>query len=186
MRRDFTVRKRTILGGLALFIVADVALAAYSLQLSSAPRTPEKVFKQQELMLKVRQADIKDAQKIRSDMPKTQQECDKFEASLFPASSGYSSITAELDGIAKKAGIRLEDVTFKQTQIANRGLTEVGIDVTVTGNYKSVIAFLNGVQRSANVYQVDSLALAGENANLAPANAIKVALHLKTYLRTAA
>ena len=186
MRRDFKVRKRTILGGLALLVVADVALAVYSLELSSSPRTPEKAFKQQELQLKVREADIKNAQQIRTDTPKTQQDCDKFEASLFPASSGYSSITAELDAIAKKAGIRLEDVTFKQDVIANRGVTEVGIDVTVTGDYKSVIAFLNGVQRSANVYQVDSLALAGENSSLAPANAIKVALHLKTYLRTAA
>ncbi len=65
-------------------------------------------------------------------------------------------------------------------------MTEVAIDATVNGNYKSVIAFLNGLQRSASLYEVDSLTLASENANQASANLIKVALHLKTYFRTAA
>ena len=41
MRRDFTARKRVILGGLTLLVLADVALAAYSWQLSSAPRGPQ-------------------------------------------------------------------------------------------------------------------------------------------------
>jgi hypothetical protein len=65
-------------------------------------------------------------------------------------------------------------------------MTEVAIDATVNGDYKSVIGFLNGLQRSANRYAVDSLTLASENANQGSANVIKVALHLKTYFRTAA
>jgi len=63
-------------------------------------------------------------------------------------------------------------------------MTEVAIDATVTGDYKSVVGFLNGLQRSSNLYQVDSLSLASENANQASANVIKVALHLRTYFRT--
>jgi len=45
-----------------------------------------------------------------------------------------------------------------------------------------MIGFLNGLQRSANLYQVDSLTLASENANQA-SNVIKVVLHLRTYFR---
>ena len=59
------------------------------------------------------------------------------------------------------------------------------IDATVDGDYKSVIQFLNALQRSTNLYEVDSLNLATESANRGPANVIKVALHLKTYFRTA-
>jgi len=62
----------------------------------------------------------------------------------------------------------------------------VTIDTTVNGDYKSVIGFLNRVQRSANLYSVDALTLNTENANQATANIIKVALHLRTYFRTAA
>ncbi len=64
-------------------------------------------------------------------------------------------------------------------------MTEVAVDATVNGNYKNVIGFLNGLQRSANLYEVDALTLGSENANQVSANIIKVALHLKTYFRTA-
>ncbi len=41
MRRDFTIRRRVILGGLSLLVLADVTLAAYSLRLSSSPQAPK-------------------------------------------------------------------------------------------------------------------------------------------------
>jgi len=185
MRRDFTLRKRMILGGVILLVLADLALAAYSWRLSSAPRAPgeQLAATTQHSILK---ADIKRAQDIRENIPAIQKDCDQFEQSLFPASSGYSSVRSELGATAKKNGIRLDDLALKETKIANRGITEVAIDATVDGDYKSVVGFLNGLQRSSNLYQVDSLSLATENANLAFPNVIKVALHLKTYFRTGA
>jgi hypothetical protein len=63
-------------------------------------------------------------------------------------------------------------------------MTEVTADLTVSGDYKNVIQFLNGVQRSTQ-YEVDSLALGAENANQPSANVIKVTLHIKTYFRVA-
>ncbi len=186
MRRDFTLRKRIILAGVVLLVLADVALVAYSWQLSSAPRAP-----QQQLAVETKQhdllkADIKRAQDIRDNIPAIQKDCDRFEQSLLPASSGYSAVMAEIGATAKKNGIQLEDVSSRQTEIANRGMTEVTIDATVNGDYKRVIGFLNGLQRSANLYAVDALTLGSENANQASTNVIKVALHLKTYFRTAA
>ena len=183
MRRDFTIRKRIILGGVALLVIADVALAAYSWELSSGPQILEQGEMIQHDLLK---ADIQRAQKIRDNIPATQKDCDRFERSLFPASSGYSAVRAELGAIARKSGSRLENIAFKQTDIASRGMTEVAIDATVNGDYKSVIGFLNGLQRSASLYAVDSLTLAPESANQASANIIKVVLHLKTYFRTGA
>lgn len=184
MKRDFTSRKRALLGAVVFLILADVVLAAYSWQLASAPRTP-----QQQLAIEMRQhdllkADIKRALEIRDKMPAIQKDCEQFEQSLLPAATGYSSVTSELDGIARKTGILLEDINFKQTDIANRGMKEVAIDATVNGDYKNVIQFLNGVQRSTK-YGVDSLMLATESTSQRPTGVIKVALHLKTYFRTA-
>jgi type IV pilus assembly protein PilO len=186
MRRDFTLRKQTILGGVILLVLADVALAAYSWELSSAPHAP-----QQQLSVEIRQhdllkADIKRAQDIRDNIPAIQKDCDHFEQSLLPASSGYSAVRSELGATARKSGIQLDSLAFKETKISNRGMTEVAIDATVNGDYKSVIGFLNGLQRSANLYEVDSLTLASDTAIQAAANAIKVVLHLKTYFRIAA
>jgi Tfp pilus assembly protein PilO len=179
MPRDFTMRKNAILGGTILLVLADLALAAYSWQMASAPREPEVTLK-----AKLLQKDIETAQKIREDMPKTRADCEAFEKSLFPANSGYSTISSELAGLAKNSGIKLDDQSFKTTEIPSRGMTEVTADLTVSGDYKNVIQFLNGVQRSTQ-YAVDSLALGAENANQPSANVIKVTLHIKTYFRVA-
>lgn len=186
MRNDFTFRRQAILAGVVLLVLGDVALAVYSWQLASAPQTPRQEFslelKQHDLL----KADIKRAQDIRDKIPAIQKDCDQFEKSLFPANSGYSAVSAELDGLARNAGIRIEDRAFRSTEIANRNMKEVLIDATVNGDYKSVIQFLNSVQRSSNLYEVDALALATENANQGNSGVLKVSLHLKTYFRTAA
>jgi Tfp pilus assembly protein PilO len=185
MRGNFTFRRQAILAGLILLVLADVALAAYSWQLASAPQTPRQQFslvKKQHDLLK---ADIKRAQDIRDKIPAIQKDCDQFEQSLLPASSGYSSVSSELDTIARKSGVQIEGLSFRQTEIASRGTTEVTIEATVNGDYKSILQFLNGVQRSANLYAVETLTLATENTNQGATGVIKVSLHVKTYFRTA-
>jgi Tfp pilus assembly protein PilO len=186
MRRDFIWQKRIILFGVILLVLADIVLAGYSWQLASAPHAPQKQLAVETKQRDLLRADIKRAQEIRDNVPATQKDCQRFEQSLFPASAGYSAVRSELGEAAKKSGIYLEDMSFKQTEISNRGMTEVTIDATVNGDYKSVIGFLNRVQRSANLYSVDSLTLNTENANQASTNIIKVALHVRTYFRTAA
>jgi hypothetical protein len=186
MRRDFTLRKRIIMVGVVLLVLADVGLVVYSWQLASAPHAPERQLAVETRQHNLLKEDIKRAQKIRDDIPATQKDCGHFEQTLFPASSGYSAVTSELRSTARKSGILIEDITLKQTEIASRGMTEVIIDVTVDGDYKSVIGFLNGLQRSDNLYAVDFLTLGSENTNQASSNLIKVALHLRTYFRTAA
>lgn len=186
MPRDFTTRKRIILGAVAFLAVADLALGAYSLELASAPSASQEQLKQQSLQLKKMQAQIKRAQEIREGLPNNQKEYEKFESSFLPASSGYSAISSELGEIARKSGARLDDLTFKPTPISERGMTELAVDSSIAGNYQSVIQFLNGLQRSPNNFIVESLTLGTEGAGQGPANMIKVGLHIKTYLRTAA
>jgi type IV pilus assembly protein PilO len=186
MRRDFTWRRRIILVGVVLLVLADVGLVAYSWQLASAPHAPQKQLAVETKQRDLLRADIKRAQEIRDNVPATQKDCQRFEQSLFPASAGYSAVRSELGDTARKSGIQIEDLSFKQTEISNRGMTEVTVDATVNGNYKSVIGFLNGLQRSANLYSVDSLTLGSNETNQSSANVIKVALHLRTYFRTAA
>jgi Tfp pilus assembly protein PilO len=185
MPRDFTTRKRVLLGGVICLVAADLALAAYSFQLSSEPQSPGD-FPKIERQLSVLKSSVERAEQIREDMPNTQRDCEKFERMLLPASAGSSSLSSELSEIAKKSGVSLQGVTFKPTPVPSRGLTEVAMESTIEGDYKNVILFLNGLQRSANIYEVESLALAPQKDTKGPANVIKVGLHLKTYLRTGA
>src|SRR5580693_710462 len=111
MHRDFTLQKRAILTVLGLLLAADMGLAIYSWQLSSSPHTPQREFDEQTTKLGVMKNEIKSAQYIKDNMPATRKDCEKFEQSLPAASTGYSSIEAELDEVAKKAGVQVVTLT---------------------------------------------------------------------------
>jgi Tfp pilus assembly protein PilO len=186
MKGNTSLQKRLVIGALVLLVLADVALAAYSWRLASAPRTPQQELALQNKQLEVLRADIKRGESIRQLTPAIQRDCDRFEQSLLPVSSGYSSVSAELDSVARKAGAQIESREFKQKEIPNRSIHEVQVDITVNGEYTAVVRFLNGLQRSENVYAVDGLSLASESQNTGGANGpIRVAVHMRTYFRSA-
>lgn len=182
MRHDFKLERRLIVFALVLLVIADIALAVYGWNLS-AGRHP-----QDELAILTRnrdllRADITRAQEIRRKIPAIQEDCDKFEESLYPASKGYSSVSAELDSIASKAGLVIESSGFRQSEIKGREkMEQVEIETVVDGSYSQVVHFLNGLQRSQNVYAVEALdakADAAQGAN----GRVHVQLHIKTYFR---
>ena len=180
MRRDFKLERRTILFEVVLLVAADVALALYSWKFASGPRT------QQDLAILTRnrdllRADIVRAQDIRHKIPAIQKDCDEFERSLYPASAGYSSVSAELSAIAGKSGLQLDSRTQRQSDLKGRGLTEVDIEVNVSGSYAGVVHFLNGLQRSGQVYAVEGLTAKSEQGGRGQ---VRVTMHIKTYFRT--
>lgn len=186
MHRDFTIRKRVILVVLGLLIAADLGLGIYSWLLASAPHTPQSEFDAQNLQLKVLRGDIKSAEYIKDNMPATKKDCDKFESSLPSASTGYSLVTSELYDTAKKSGLQIVSLDFKQKEVENRGMAEVNMEAAISGDYASVVHFVNGLQRSQRLYIIDSLALGSDTQNKAPTGSIRVDLHLRTYFRDAA
>jgi hypothetical protein len=184
MRGEFKFEKRAILAAVALLVIADIALAAYGWKLAAAPRSQQDVAilsRNRDLL----RADIKRAQDIRQKIPAIQKDCDQFEQSLFPASTGYSSVTAELGAIAGKSGLQLENTALRQKEVKGRGLTEVDMDATVIGSYVGVVRFLNGLQRSGNVYAVAGLTAKSEVEQQGGRSGVRVTLHVKTYFRIA-
>ena len=180
MRHDFTVERRVILFGVVALVAADIALAGYGWN---------RRF-QQDLAMATRnrdllRADISRAQDIRQRMPAIQKDCDEFEQSLQPASTGYSSVSAELSAIANKAGLQLENRSLHQKDVKGRGLAEIDIDATVRGSYVGVVHFLNGLQRSSNVYAVQALTAKSETDQQGSRGDVRVTLHIKTYFRAA-
>jgi type IV pilus assembly protein PilO len=184
MDRSFAVKKQSILVGLGLLLLADLGLAGYSWQASSALRTPMAQLESDSRKLTLLAADIDHAEKIRHDLPATVADCDKFDASLLPASTGNSAITAELDELAKKSGLQIQSLGLRHKELPTRPLTQVDLDATVNGDYGNIVKFMNSVQRSRTFYIVESLSLQEEGQS-GPGR-LRIALHLKTYFRTAA
>jgi hypothetical protein len=182
MSRDFTFKKRAITGGVALLIVADVALAAYSWHLSNSPNTSPQQLADENRKLKLFQADVATAEKSAANFPQTVKDCDKFESNLPQAASASSTIDGELDDVSKKAGVQLTDIKFTDKQVEGRNITQREMDASISGDYTSVVRFLNGLQKALNHYVVDSLDLGTESSS---PNLIRVKLHMRTFYRTA-
>ena len=184
MDRMLTVKRRLILAGLAVLLAGDLALAGYSWHTANTLRRPMAQLVADSRKLQLLRADVDRADRIRHDLPATVADCERFEGSLLAASSGNSAVTAELDDLARKSGLQVQSEAFRHKDLVGRNLTEVELDALVTGDYLSIVRFMNGLQRSRNSYAVDSVALQSEGQN-APTS-LRVALHMKTYFRTAA
>ena len=185
MMRDFTLQKKLILAGLAVFVLADGALAYFSMKMAVPRDAREQMLTAQNRDLLLVKADVDRAKKIQQTMPDILKKFDTFEGTLLPASKGYSVLSQEMDEYAKEAHVLVDDVKFHEKDVAGRSLSEVIIESTVDGDYNGIVVFLNHLQRSKNVYIVDELAVDSQNQSQAPPGTLRVNLHLRTYFRKA-
>ena len=184
MRRDFKFKKRVIMLLAVLVIAADLALGFYSWSLASAQSAKQELVsmtRNRDLLRK----DILRAQEIRGRIPAIQKDCDAFERSLFPESTGYSMVSAELGALAAKSGLRLDSRSFNHKAVKGRDLTELAINAQVTGDYHGVVRFLNGLQRSTNFYAVEGLSAHSSGPVQGARGVLQVTVHIKTYFRAA-
>ena len=183
---DFQTKKRVIMIALAVLIVADGALYYFNSKLSSPSSERQQVLASQTRQLALVKADVERANKIRTTIPDILEKFDQFESTLQPATKGYSVITQELDEYAHDTHLIVDGVQNHQKEVSGRNLTEIDIDAAVTGDYNGIVSFLNRLQRSKNVYIVDSLAVdSGEEGGRGPAGVLRVSLRLRTYFRKA-
>ena len=92
----------------------------------------------------------------------------------------------ELTGVAKQAGLQTSSLAFHPKELPGRNMVELGLDATVNGDYKDVVRFLNGLQRSKSLYIIDTLTLASEPAAQKVAGSLRVVLSLRSYFKNAA
>ncbi len=182
MNRAANIRKNAIRWALALLLVLDAALVVVNWRASASdPRALRQQRNALEMQRKWLAADVRRATDIRQSLPKIQSQCDRFFTDAFQeTSTGYSSVEADLGAIAKEAGLQASTVTFRQHEIANRGITEVELGATVEGDYPSLVRFINGLERSQNFYVLDSLSLASSTGS----SSLKLNLQLRTYFRS--
>jgi type IV pilus assembly protein PilO len=184
MKIEFPTQKKIIIAGLVILIAADAILALYAIE--SATRFSRNELAGQKTQIKLLKADIKRALAIQRSIPQTKADCERFENSLYASSAGYSAVTDEMTGFAKQAGLQVVSLAFHPKELPGRNVVELGLDATVNGDYKGVVRFLNGLQRSKNFYIIDTLTVAAEPTAQAGAGALRVALSLRSYFKNAA
>jgi Tfp pilus assembly protein PilO len=184
---DFPTKRRLIIAGLVVLLLADGALVFFNSKLSAPSSARQLAIANANRQLGLVKADIERATRIRGTIPDVLRKFDQFEATLLPASKANSVLAQEMDDYARESHLIVESTQFHPKDVAGRNLTELTIDAEVTGDYNGIVTFLNHLQRSKNVYIVDALAVdtAATQERGGPAGSLKVALHLRTYFRKA-
>jgi len=183
--REFQIKKQFILAGLAILLLADVALVYFSSRLASPQENQQQSLSARTRELALVKADVQRATEIRRKIPDVLKGFDKFESTLLPASKVYSVISQEMDQYAHDSRLIVEDVKYHEKDVKDRGLTELTLESSVTGDYNGIVLFLNRLQRSKNNYIVDSLNVESEVSGQGPVGVLRVNLHLRTYFRKA-
>ena len=185
MIRDFRKQKMILAIMTFALFAADSTMTILSIQVASSMPLQRQLAAQVGL-LKLLRADVKRAREIQQDIPKTKTDCEFFENSLPLAGAGYSVISEELQDLSLKAGLQIGSLSFHPRDLTSHGITEITMDASISGDYKSVVQFVSKLQRSKNHYVVDDLTLVNNQGGPGAQAGVRVNLHLRSYLRAVA
>jgi Tfp pilus assembly protein PilO len=172
-------RKIAIRLVVALVLLLDAALIAVNYRLTASPEASADQVRLLRRRRDLMAADIKRAADIRKSLPSVENDSKTFyDTKLWPTGSAYSALLADLGALAHQSGLQITSSRFRQKNIEKRSVDEVGISVTMTGAYPSLVSFINALERSGNFYLLDSLSLDSSNEG-----SLRLNLELRTYFR---
>jgi Tfp pilus assembly protein PilO len=91
----------------------------------------------------------------------------------------YSSIATRIGELQVKSGVRLSRVQYTQGQ-AGSDLTEISMDAGISGDYPSIMRFVNSLERDQTFFVIRAMALTGQQGGL-----VNLRLRVSTWLRPA-
>jgi type IV pilus assembly protein PilO len=96
--------------------------------------------------------------------------------------TAYSTVAGQLGDLAKKNNVRLTRVQYTQTPGLNGApeyaLTQVSMDATLSGDYRPLMQFLNGLERNKSFFLISGVTLSGQQTGV-----VNLRMRIITYLR---
>ena len=134
---------------------------------------------QQQLRLKAAEISARPLDGLDEKLKRADLESETFYAERLPVS--YSEIATELGAIARREKVNLSRVAYAQepvtTQLAGP-VTEVRMDAGLTGDYRGLVEFINGLERDKVFFIISGVTLTGQESGR-----VSLRLKLGTYLR---
>jgi type IV pilus assembly protein PilO len=171
-----TRRKVTFaLAALAAVDVIAIVIFLSPLVGSQVSRKDELDQRWKELQMKTRE--VEPLRGLDKKIPIARKEIDDFYAQRLPSQD--SAISEGLGKVAAQTGVRIASVKYTVKDPEPVGVRRVEIDAALSGDYLSLVRFINALERNQLFFLVDSVALGGEQAGV-----VKLQLKLETYLKT--
>jgi type IV pilus assembly protein PilO len=107
-------------------------------------------------------------------------DADKFYKQRLPFA--YSEVAGELGVLKNKQGVKLTRVQYAEAPVMDGtagALTEVRMDASLSGDYRPLVLFINGLERDKMFFMIQSLTLTGQQSGT-----VGLRLKLTTYLRS--
>ena len=108
---------------------------------------------------------------------KTREQLDDFYRRRVPPN--YSSIDARIVELQVDSRVRLTRVQYTQGD-PGPGLTEISMDASISGDYPSIMRFINSLERDPMFFIIRAMALTGQQGGL-----VNLRLRVSTWLRPA-
>lgn len=107
-------------------------------------------------------------------------DADNFSRTRLPYA--YSQVAGELGALAKRQGVRLNGVQYSQAPVMDAtagALTEVRMDASLSGDYRPLVLFVNGMERDRMFFVIGAVVLTGQQSGT-----VGLRMRLTTYLRS--
>jgi type IV pilus assembly protein PilO len=185
--QSFTERVRRMLTLKNLHIAGVAVLAAVCLYLlgqmvyawQSAKSQDSSALAQQRVVMQKAEVAARPLAGLDDKLKQATVDADTFYQRRLPYS--YSEVVGELGVLKNKAGVKLTRGQYSEAPVLEGGiapLTEVRMDVSLSGDYKPLMLFINGLERDRIFFLIRSVALVGQQGGT-----VGVRLGLTTYLR---
>jgi type IV pilus assembly protein PilO len=152
-----------------LVLLTRLLLAWHTLHADNAAQVQQDLDELRTLQLQNRPL-----QDLPAKISGSSRDANRFYASRIP--ENYSSITAELGTLAQKDNVRLNGVQYLQAP-AIHDLLEVRMAASLSGDYTSMMRFINGLERDRMFFVIQGLTFTGQQGGN-----VNLRLLLTTYL----
>jgi type IV pilus assembly protein PilO len=163
-----------ILGLVNLYLLVHMAFAWRAANSENAAAIAD-----QTVAMKTAEIAKKPLEGLDAKLEQATKDADKFYKQRLPFAT--SEVAAELGALAKKQGAKLGRVQYAYAPVmaGTAGeLTQASMDASLSGDYRPLVLFINGLERDKTFFMIQSLTLTGQQSGT-----VGLRLRLTTYLR---
>jgi type IV pilus assembly protein PilO len=163
-----------VLGLVNLYLLAHMAFAWRTATSQNAEALAD-----QTVMMKTAEIAKQPLEGLDEKLAQATKDSDRFYRQRLPFAN--SEIAAELGALAKKQGVKLTRVQYAYGPVltgAAGELTEARMDASLSGDYRPLVLFLNGLERDKIFFMIQGLTLTGQQSGT-----VGLRLKLTSYLR---
>ena len=169
------------LAGVAVLALLDLYLVVHLIFVWQALNANNAyALDQQRVQMIAAQISAKPLRGLDTKLVTSTHDANAFYATRLPYAD--SQVVAEIGGLAKKAGVRWTHAQYSYNPVlkGNDALTEIGIDASVSGDYRPIVEFINAVERDKLFFVINGINLTGQQTGQ-----VNLRIRLTTYLRPA-